>query len=245
MSTAKQKIISKFLEVKDIWLDVTRTGDGALGNAFEDLMKVKENNRQEADYEGIEIKTQRSSTSSMITLFTQAPKNREFSNTLLRDQYGYEKRYGIKNLNSTVSVKGTFNTKANYFFYLHLDDEHELLYLKIKQSETSITDEPFLQIWDYQTFIDAVNYKLNHIAYISGSERFENDKKFVKFTQLKFITGLTKEKLIDALRNNHLKLDLRLGAYESGPSIGKFHDHGTGFRITLRNLSKYTVIEVI
>jgi len=35
-----------------------------------------------------------------------------------------------------------------------------------------------------------------------------------------------------ALRNGKLKADIRIGADKKGKAAGKYHDHGTGFRIS-------------
>lgn len=47
--------------------------DGGIGNTFEDLLGVKENNKKEADFEGIEIKSQRFLNNSYVTLFSKSP----------------------------------------------------------------------------------------------------------------------------------------------------------------------------
>ena len=62
--------------------------DGGIGNTFEDLLGIKENNLSEADFRGIEIKSQRLFNSSFISLFTKAPSYPKKANNYLRETYG-------------------------------------------------------------------------------------------------------------------------------------------------------------
>ena len=46
------------------------------------------------------------------------------------------------------------------------------------------------------------------------------------------------EKFLDLIDNGLIMYDIRIGSYQSGAKIGKAHDHGSGFRILEKNLSK-------
>lgn len=239
----KDLVLKVFNKYKNIWVPTKRSGNQCLGNTFEDLMDIPENNRNESDMAEIELKTQRNSRRALITLFSQAPKDPNFSNAKLRDIYGYDLDGKGKKLYSTVGIKGTYNKKAKKFFILNFNDETEELRLLIKNSKDSDQVEDFVQTWDYEIFKKAVINKLSHIALISGVDRIVKDENQVFFTKVEFIKGFTEDKLFEAFKNNHLKLDLRLGVHDSGPLEGTYHDHGTGFRISYGNLLKYTQIE--
>lgn len=240
-------VINKFYEIKDIRIPTSRHGDQMLGNAFEDMMNVKENNSTSADFHGIELKTKKNSARAMITLFTATPENKENSNTSLLSLYGYDEfNRGIKKLNSSVTVKGTTNKKANKFFYLELDKINRKLYLRIKENKNSSTNLSFYQVWDFNTFDNAIKNKLDSIAYVSGTaeETTDSGDNYITIHQLEFFKGLSTKKIIEAIEKNHIKLDLRLGVFESGKNIGKYHDHGTGFRISYKNLIKYVDVDL-
>jgi len=43
------------------------------------------------------------------------------------------------------------------------------------------------------------------------------------------------KKFKSAVEGNKLKIDIRIGMYRTGKNKGKYHDHGTGFRISKRD----------
>ena len=53
-------------------------------------------------------------------------------------------------------------------------------------------------------------------------------------------------KLIDGFKKGYIMFDFRMGAYKSGKSKGKPHDHGSGFRVKRGNLKDLfdTYIEI-
>ena len=45
------------------------------------------------------------------------------------------------------------------------------------------------------------------------------------------LSHINMNKFKSAVENDKLKIDIRIGTYKSGKNIGKYHDHGTAFRI--------------
>src|SRR5690554_2679610 len=128
LENARMEIIEKFREIKDKWIKTDRAYDNIIGNAFEDIMEIKENNERRADFKGIEFKTQRNSSKAYITLFSKAPNNPDFSNTKLRDIYGYPDKVipELKRLSTTVTCKGTVNKLSNHAFQIKIDEDNDL-----------------------------------------------------------------------------------------------------------------------
>jgi hypothetical protein len=64
-----------FLAIKSKgFVPSNRTHDTGIGKTFEDLIGVQENNNLLVDYKGVlELKSTRTSSISMVTLFTKAP----------------------------------------------------------------------------------------------------------------------------------------------------------------------------
>ena len=87
--------------------------------------------------------------------------------------------------------------------------------------------------------------KLNKIAILYGDEKDDNGKHYVKYTEMKILEGLTLEKMLNAIETGDLYIDIRIGVYASGKNIGKTHDHGTGFRISLDKLLSYGTVKDI
>ena len=73
------ELLEKFDGIKERgWIDSLRTGDTGIGYTFETLLGIKENNDQQADFKGIEIKCKgtkegKHSSSSKLNLFQAGP----------------------------------------------------------------------------------------------------------------------------------------------------------------------------
>lgn len=76
---ALAELLEKFDAIKERgWIDSLRTGDTGIGYTFETLLGIKENNDQQADFKGIEIKCKGTkegehSTSTKLNLFQAGP----------------------------------------------------------------------------------------------------------------------------------------------------------------------------
>lgn len=114
----KEQLIDKFRIIHDMgWIKSLRPGnDGAVGNTLEDLLGIKENNLPIANCTDWELKAQRSSTSSLITLFHMDPSPRGVSivTSLLLPHYGWQhKKAGSGYSSSEMSFRCT--TSANKY----------------------------------------------------------------------------------------------------------------------------------
>ena len=87
------------------------------------------------------------------------------------------------------------------------------------------------------TIFDELVSKCNQILLafaLTKGERKTINEKF-HFTEAYLLSKLNKEKFENAIANDKLKIDFRIGVYRSGKYKGKYHDHGTGFRINKRD----------
>ena len=66
-----------------------------------------------------------------------------------------------------------------------------------------------------------------------GKRKTKNEKFY--YSEAYFLSGLNIKKFKNAIKKDKLKIDIRIGVYRSGPKKGKYHDHGTGFRINKRD----------
>ena len=227
------------------WIETSRHGDQCLGNAFEDLIGKIEDNKSEADFKGIELKSHRTVTSSLMSLFSKAPSSPRGVNTYLRENYGIEdvEGFGKKVLNTTISGKRFNSHRGGHNFKIDVDRANRKMWLVIKSSLTDeVKEGPSAGAgvyWDFSVLENALIKKLSKIAILYGDEKDENGKHFVRFTKMLFFDGLSLEKMLRALENGDLLIDIRIGVYASGKNIGKTHDHGTAFRIHLEKLLSY------
>lgn len=237
MINHEKKLLAHFKNIKKLgWIETKRHGDQMLGNALEDLLEVKENNQNEADWNNIELKTHRNTTNSPVSLFTKSPTHPKSINSQLRVKYGVsDNEHGLPKLNTRV--KGdSFNThRGGFGFKLDINVNEKRIYLLVKNlSNNQIVENEIY--WDFDVIENAIKNKIKKIAVFYGDAKRENNKNFVRYTKMVMITGLTIENMLKALVSGNLYLELRLGVYSSGKKYGKFHDHGSGFRMGLNKL---------
>lgn len=247
MDNREQELITYFKDIKNKgWIETKRHGDQCLGNAFEDIIGKPEDNKSEADYYGIELKVHRSITQSMVSLFSKAPSYPKRVNTYLRETYGVvEGDYGKKVLNTTISGLRENSHRGGHNFKLVVNRELERIYLQIRDIATQeIIDEEVY--WSFSVLSKALEKKISKIAILYGDEKDEDGKHYVRYTEMRIIEQLTLEKLIKSIEDGKLLIDVRIGVYASGKNAGKTHDHGTAFRMHLKDLLEiYGTVKVI
>ena len=95
-----RKLQKKFKEIRRMeYVKSVRTGSTGVGATFEALLGKEEDSLEIPDFGGIEIKTRRSYSKSLINLFNAVPTGSTYYETKrLRDMYGYRdflKKSGI------------------------------------------------------------------------------------------------------------------------------------------------------
>lgn len=238
MDSVLQKFKKDFEEVRDLgFVESHRTHNTGIGKTFEDLVNVKENNRQEVDYlDELELKSSRELSGSMVTLFTKSPSHPQGANTELRLNFGKNEE-GLKILHTTIPGD-KFNTfLGKYGFKLEVKEEEKRIYILIKDLKSDI----LLDFECYYTFKDLekiIKNKLKNIVFIAAKHKVENGRELFHFEKAILLTGLTLNKFLKGIKEGLILYDIRIGAYRSGKNKGKTHDHGSGFRIKKYGIRK-------
>jgi hypothetical protein len=234
-----KKFQTDFLKVKKMgWVRSHRSHNTGIGKTFEDVIGVKENSLQSADYmDSLELKSQRDFTGSMVTLFTKSPDHPPGANTFIRETYGVSSDDDprMKIIHTTISGARDNHYKNNLSFKLEVNDKEKKIFLIVKnQSNGKIIDQSIY--YRYDTLQPLVECKCRNIAYIEAETKTEGNVEFFKYNSAILLTKLTFPKFLDAVKKGEILYDIRIGVYKSGTSIGKTHDHGSGFRIKKANL---------
>ena len=116
---SKEELINEFKRIKALgWIKVPATrkkNDGAVGNLLEDLLGIPENNLPIPNAAEWELKAQKTSTSSLVTLCHQEPSPRALclvSNILLPN-YGWpHSEAGKKYPTNEMSFRATLNATS-------------------------------------------------------------------------------------------------------------------------------------
>lgn len=232
---------SQFQKIKAMgYVKSHRSNNTGIGKTFEDLMGIKENNVADVDFmDFIEIKSKREASKSMITLFTKSPDYPKGSNTYLRDTYGMiDETTGLKKLHTTISVKEYNTFGGDIGFKLRVDSAEERIYISIKNLKTNELSETEIY-YTFNTLRDRISKKCANIAFVNADTKIIDGIEYFKFTDAQLLTGLTFEKFLHGITTGLILYDIRIGSYKSGKSMGKVHDHGSGFRINKNDIQRF------
>ena len=215
---------NKFNEIKKSgWVRSNRQHDTGIGKTFEDLMGIQENNSPLADFKEWELKTKRSSSNSLLTLFTMSPKPKKI-NSKIRSEYGYydEKFPEIK------CFRGTLNSKNNS----KIKGTRGRILVNVEKNKINLSiNEKNIAFWEFADLEKKLNDKLKNLIYIKAESKTKNNDEYFKFISYDLFLYKGFDVFVELLVNGAIEIDIRLGVYSSGKNAGKPHDHGTGFRI--------------
>ncbi len=202
-----------------------RANDTGIGKTLEDLLKIKENNLRLPDAGNIELKAKRIDSGSMLTIATKSPLPRGI-NKILFEKYKYLDKENHYNLHSTV-----LGSRPNRQSFQSVISGDKLM-LKNKYKVKAY--------WPMSVFDDVLKSKSNKILLVFAETRGERKTANEKFnySEAYLLSGLNVNKFKTAISKDKLKIDIRIGVYRSGHNKGRYHDHGTAFRIDKRDFLK-------
>lgn len=246
--TNKEKIIEAFKNVKDMgWIESRRSNNTGIGKTFEDYIGVKENNIDEPDLFGFEIKSHRVVSQSYVTLFTKSPSYPKKANSYLKDNFGeFYPNSQLKRLHTSIFANSYNNCLRKFSFRLINDKPNKKVYISIieKNSKTLLDQTVY---YTYNDIEKALTKKLKNLFLVYADSRYnENNKEEFLFKSAIIYTNPSINKFLDMLDNGEIMYDIRIGSYKNGKNEGKTHDHGSGFRIKECNIYKlYETMEKI
>jgi len=241
----EQKILKKFKGEfhkirKKGWISSNRFHDTGIGKTFEDFIGVIENNKSSVDYEDlIELKSARELSKAMVTIFTKSPEPRSV-NSKIRETFGYfDKEHKDKKiLHTTFSANKFNNSKGRFGFKLDINFKERKIFVRIKNLKENTLNNSIEAFYTLNKLKEIIEDKCKYIIFIEAKSKMENGQEFFKFEKAILMSGLTFDKFLKFLQKGVVKYDFRLGVYRSGKMKGKNHDHGSGFRVLKKDLSK-------
>ena len=206
-----------------------RKGDGAAGNAFEDELGLKENNKAAPDIEGNELKVQVKGSSGKQTLFNKEGewkmKQIEF---LERFGFPHTKKKGELTAQSTVTKKP--NIQGYYY-----ESDNNYLYVKV--------GDVIIVKWDWNELVETFGKKFPNCIKVLAQSKNIGGIEYLHYNEAYLFKGTTKEKFRELIENNLISIDFRLYTqYNKGLGI---RNRGTAFRINHNNMDKLFIKEAI
>ena len=204
------------------WVKTKRAHDTGVGKTLEDLLGIKENNIRLPDLGKIELKAKRLDSGSMLTIATKSPIPKGI-NKILFEKYKYIDKGGSYNLHSTV-----YGSRSNPQSFRVLLDTDRLL-LKNKYGIKAY--------WPISIFEDVIKFKSNNIILVFAETKGKRCtlSEHFHYVDAYVLEGLNLKTFKTAVSNDRLKVDIRIGSYRKGKNKGKYHDHGTAFRISRKD----------
>jgi hypothetical protein len=232
-----EKIKRDFYTIRDLgFVACTRNNnkDGGIGNTYEDLLSVRENNLKEADYLGFELKSKRQFNSSYISLFSKSPSHPLRANGYLREKYGEvrDANHGEKK-KLYASVFGHRHSLVydKYKMKLEVNHDERKLYLRIFDLKDSLLDSVY---WTFEALEKAAK-KMKSLMLVLAETKTENNHRKYHYNEAEIYHNFDFDSFIKNIENGGIMFDIRIGVHNSGKLIGKTHDHGSGFRVKKEN----------
>lgn len=234
----------RLIEIKNMgWISNKRPGNaGGVGNTLEDLLDVAENNLQLPDFGEWELKSQRATTGSLLTLFHTEPKprNARIVPKILLLKYGWPHQdAGILYPESEKSFRQTINASgySDRGFKVNIDWEQQCIYIDFnfycidnRHSEwktfietgvgtDDITPNPY---WTFEEIDAKLRTKLNNLMYVRADTKIENGIEYFRYNEIEAYIDPSIDRFLSLIEQGviYVDFDARTG-----------HNHGTKFRI--------------
>lgn len=234
----KDEIIERFRQIKALgFVKSTRRNNTGIGKTFEDYIGVVENNIDEPDLFGFEIKSHREETASYVTLFTKSPNFPKRANTFLRNNFGTQYPYNpeLKKLHTSMFATKFNSYRETLSFRLLNDRANGILRIGIFDFETKKLIDNSTG-YTYDSIEKVLKKKLHNLFYVEAERRFDNESEYFHFNNAEIYTMPSLSKFLDLIDSGLIMFDIRIGSYRSGKNYGKAHDHGSCFRILQQNI---------
>lgn len=240
----KDLLIKKLKEIAiKGWVKNGRKGNaGGIGNTLEDLLGIKENNLPIPNAAEWELKTQRLSTSSYVTLFHLDPSPRAFGFVaqILLPKYGWKhKKAGSTYPEGEMSFRQTIQTlsPSDRGFMVKLDRNSRKVLISFDASKVSTRHAEWLlsvkkriglheldpqPYWGFDDLEHKAGTKLPNCFYVQAEDKKERRVEYYKYTKIMMLRSFSFVGFLKAIERGEVLVDFDA---RSG------HNHGTKFRI--------------
>lgn len=238
MKDRKELIVERFLQVRNLgFVKSRRKNNTSIGKTFEDYIGVVENNIDEPDLFGYEIKSHREETASYITLFTKSPNFPSRANSYLKDRFGvpYDDNPALKKLHTSMFAS-RFNTFGSGLSFRLVNDRMRGI---VKIGVYDVVSKELIDDsvgYTYDCLEKVLKKKLKDLFYVTAERKFIDEDEYFFFSKAEIYSNPSIDKFLELLDRGLIMFDIRIGSYKSGRNVGKAHDHGSGFRILESNL---------
>jgi hypothetical protein len=229
MTLPKIDIVRELKELfKQGYVKSLRSSDTGIGYTLETLLKIKENNSGEPDFDygdlPVELKAQRGTASSRVTLMTKTPKWDPLKPKEIMEKFGYKDLHGRQALKITLTANN-FNAKG---FKLEVDRKNNRLNIVQKSYGT-------VAYFDIKELMQKLSDKIykNLILVLADSKK-KGQQEYFRYTKAILLQELNEEAFEKLFNEGLIVWEFRMHIKPDG----SVRDHGPGFRISKNHISK-------
>ena len=214
-------------------------GVSSIGRTFENELRLPDNDFSVPDYYGIEIKTRRSYSKSVITLFNAVPDGENlFEVERLKNTYGYpckkDRRYKVLYVDAYGNKLNFAGIK--YQYKIDIDRTLKRVYLCVFDKYGNSIERKVY--WSFDYLQERLNNKLNFLAVIKAWTKKIEGVEYFKYYKMDVYKFKKFDTFINLLEDGTIGISLKVDIYLSANRYGKAYDHGCGFSINEEDLSK-------
>jgi len=239
----KLELIEKLHTIRDMgWIKNTRgRNNGSVGNLLEDLLGIPENNLPIANAAEWELKSQRSTTSSLVTLFHNEPSptslkivpqillpNYGWAHAKAGNGYGHDEKSFRQTIKSDVFSDRGFALSLNFdeekieviFDFEKIDDRH--IDWRYGLSSRNLHRLPVNPYWGFKDLTNKAGTKLRNCFFVVADTKKMDNIEYFHYNTIFMLSNFSHLKFINAIQSGkiYVDFDARTG-----------HNHGTKFRI--------------
>ena len=218
----------------------------SIGRTFENELNLPRNTMEIPDYDGIEIKTRRTYSKSYITLFNAVPdgeKTMEIER--LKNSYGYpykrDKKYKALYAN-VYGNKSTFGG-VKYQYKLDVDREKHKIYLCIYDKHNHLIEREVY--WSFIYLESKLMLKLKMLAIVNAWTKKIENWNYFKYYKIDFYILKDFNIFLKLIENGTIRVNLKIDIHVDAKHYGQTYDHGCGFSIQEKDITKlYTKYKI-
>ncbi|ELP6119272.1 hypothetical protein QTV43_000412 [Vibrio vulnificus] len=220
--------------VEKPWILTRRGGSTGVGYTLESLLGIHENNFQQPDLYGVEIKASRSNSNSKISLVTASPKDVDGSIRCLFLNIR-ESKPDFNRFFATLSCRNPANIQGIFRFSLSVNRDKERLEVAVQNTDGTPTE--YSGFYTFSELEQAVN-KLESLCLIEADSKFVLQNEYFKFRHVKNYELESFDKFLNGIESGLVTLDIRMSMKFNESGGFYVRDHGCAFRCSKSSLKR-------
>lgn len=235
MNESFKQLEKLFLDIKSMrYIEAQFNDCGAAGKTFEKLINKDLDNKQLADFLGIEIKVSSFINKYPITLFSLFPesynKTSEESIRCLISNYGYSNNSFIKKLAINVKCNKIKYCKNRFGFMLKISYKWKKIYLCVFH-KNKVIDTSFS--WSFKKLYIIFEKKLKYLAYVTYFQKRIYSKRYFYYYDMIFYILKSYGSFIKAIEDGIISVSFNISLDYS--NILRYH--GVNFVIYYKDFN--------